>query len=103
MRGCLSDPLMTGMATRIEEMNQLAERSEGFVWRWRGSLTPESLDELGVYMGRGAREHLFYNMSVWRSIEHLRHYTFQTAHAEMLRDRQRWIVDLEQAHLALWW
>jgi hypothetical protein len=29
----LEDPLMTGFVTRLDELNALADRSPGFVWR----------------------------------------------------------------------
>lgn len=33
----LDDPLMSGFVTRLDEINALAERSPGFVWRLQTS------------------------------------------------------------------
>ena len=48
-------------------------------------------------------ERLFYNLSVWESVQDLKRYAFKPAHAEMLRDKHRWVENLDRAHLALWW
>ena len=104
MRGSPDEPVMAGMFARMEKMNQLAEQSAGFVWRWRGSdETPEALRIFEDYFVPFEPQHLFYNMSVWESVERLRHYVFRSEHAEMLRDKPSWIEDLDRAHLALWW
>jgi hypothetical protein len=41
-------------------------------------------------------------MSVWESVEHLRHYTYKTAHMEMMRSGDEWIAGSDRPHLALW-
>ena len=33
MHGAITESVMAGLANRIEEINQLAEESPGFVWR----------------------------------------------------------------------
>ena len=61
---------------------------------------------LGVFAGHFAPfevERVFYNMSIWESVEDLRRFVFATAHEEMLRDRRRWMRHLEGASLAMWW
>ena len=42
-------------------------------------------------------------MSVWENVEALKQYAFKTRHAEMLKNKERWIDQLENPHLALWW
>lgn len=104
MRGGLSSPIMQSMASRIDEMNQLAERSKGFVWRARGAdVTGEMLLVFEGYVVPFEPERLFYNMSVWESLEDLRQYAFKSAHTEMLHERRQWMVDFDRASLAMWW
>lgn len=82
----------------MEEMNSLAERSAGFVWRWRGSdAKPDALHAFADCFVPFEPERLFYNMSVWKSIECLREYVFKTAHVEMLRAKRSWIDAFDRA------
>jgi hypothetical protein len=102
MHGAIGDAAMQGLANRIEEINRLAEESTGFIWRLKEvtleALTPFEEDFPGFH-----RDRLFYNMSVWKSLEELRAYTFNSDHAELLNDRRQWIERMEGASVALWW
>jgi hypothetical protein len=42
-------------------------------------------------------------MSVWETVEELRHFVFHTAHVELLRKRQAWFEKFGGAYSALWW
>ncbi len=104
MRGHPVAPVMAGMVARMDEMNRLAEQSQGFVWRMRGAdVTVEMLRVFEDYFVPFDPERLFYNLSVWESVQDLKRYAFKPAHAEMLRDKHRWVENLDRAHLALWW
>lgn len=104
MRGNPSTPIMSGLVARIDEMNRLAEQSRGFIWRISGpEATFEALRAFESYFVPFEPERLFYNMSVWASVEDLRHYVFKTAHVEMLRGKDEWVEHFDHAHLALWW
>jgi hypothetical protein len=43
------------------------------------------------------------NLSVWRDIESLRDYVYNSAHAAVMRDRRRWFDKMDSLHTALWW
>lgn len=104
MLGSPHEPVMAGMFERMEEMNRLAEQSAGFVWRFQTS--DAAADALRIFEGFFVPfepERLFFNMSVWESVEHLRQYVLKSAHGEMLRDKRQWIAPVDRAHLALWW
>lgn len=104
MHGAIKDPVMDGLASRIEEINRLAERSPGFVWRLPGDeATPEALDPFEVDFPGFHRDRFFYNMSIWESLEALRAYTFFSAHAELLNERHQWVDSIAGASVALWW
>lgn len=93
----VDDPLMFGFVTRLDEINALAEKSPGFVWRLQTSegnatsLRPYDDDRILV------------NMSVWETIEHLQQYVYRTAHAELLRQRHNWFEKFAGTYAALWW
>lgn len=92
MREPLAHPSMKGFTSRIDEINALAEAAPGFVWRW----TDED-------SGPFARPNILFNLSVWESIEAIKDYTYQSAHAELFRDRERWFKPMPGPSLALWW
>src|SRR5262249_40850494 len=95
---------MAGLVARIVEMNQLAEGSKGFVWRLHGpEASPAALRVFENSFVPFEPGRLFYNLSVWETIEDLSTFAFRTAHAEMLRDKARWMDQFDRAHLALWW
>jgi hypothetical protein len=104
MRGSLAQQVMAGLSARLEEMNRLADASDGFIWRWRGDeSSAEELRAFEQYFVPFQPEHLFYNLSVWASVEALRRYAFKTAHSQMLADKRQWVEELDRARLALWW
>ncbi len=90
-------PSMAGFMTRLDEINALADTSPGFVWRLQTSAGN------ATYFRPYADDRILVNMSVWESIETLRHYVYQTAHAELLRQRQDWFEKFAGAYTALWW
>lgn len=97
IRAELSDPVMAGFVNRLEEINALADASPGFVWRLQ---TDEGN---ATYFRPFHDERMLLNMSVWEDAESLRRYVYQTAHRELLRERQAWFEKLQQVYMALWW
>ncbi len=97
IRADLDDPIMAGFVDRLEEINALADASPGFVWRLQ---TPEGNN---TYLRPFADDRTLLNMSVWKTVEELRHFAFKTAHVELLRRRHAWFEKFEGAYAALWW
>lgn len=93
----LTDPIMAGFVNRLDEINALADGSPGFVWR----LKAEGND--ATYLRPFEDERTLMNMSVWESVESLRHFVYKTAHVEMLRQRHAWFEKFSGAYSALWW
>ena len=96
-RGEMSDPVMAGFVSRLEEVNALAERSPGFVWR----LQTEDGDATAVRPYEDRR--ILINLSVWSDLASLRNYVYRTDHAEVMRRRREWFERLERVYVALWW
>ncbi len=88
---------MAGFVARLDEINALADRSPGFVWR----LQTEQGN--ATYLRPYHDDRILFNMSVWESVEHLKAYAYRTAHAELIRDRRNWFELFDGAYLALWW
>jgi len=91
------DPLMAGFMNRLDEINALAERSPGFVWRLQ---TDEGN---ATYLRPYEDDRILINMSVWESIESLRQYVYGSAHMELLRKRHQWFEKFSGVYMALWW
>jgi len=97
IRAELSDPIMAGFVHRLDEINALADGSDGFVWRLQ---TDEGN---ATYFRPYNDDRVLLNMSVWRDVESLQRYVYHTAHRELLRERQAWFEKLERVYMALWW
>lgn len=94
------DPRMADYMARLDEINALADRSPGFVWRY---LTDSRVPEQREFED----PRVLFNMSVWESIDALHAYTYRTAHAEVYAARKRWFADVKAVvgghALAMWW
>lgn len=97
MRYPLDDPRMAGFTNRLDEINALADDAEGFVWRLQTN--EGNATDIQVFDDQW----IIVNMSVWKSIEALRHYTFKTAHVELLRNRKAWFEHMDSPAVAMWW
>jgi heme-degrading monooxygenase HmoA len=97
MRGPLDGPIMAGFMARLDDLNALADKSDGFVWRLQGDAGNNT------YLRPYEDERIIVNMSVWESLEHLRAYVYSSPHAELLKHRRDWFEKVESSILALWW
>ncbi len=93
----LQSKQLQGFVSRLDEINALADRSEGFVWRLQ--------DEAGVATSvqSDSCPDAIINMSLWRDIESLRAYVFETAHLEVLQMKSQWFVRRSDTTAAMWW
>ncbi len=96
MRAPLEDPLMAGFVAMLDEINALADRSPGFVWR----LQTESGN--ATYVRPYEDDRIIVNFSVWETVEHLKEYVYRSAHAEVMRKRSQWFEKFDGSYLALW-
>ncbi|GLK88947.1 DUF3291 domain-containing protein [Pseudomonas turukhanskensis] len=93
----LDDPLMRGFVEQLDPINQLAERSEGFVWR----LQTEEGDATSIQLF--ADDRIIVNLSVWASFEALKNYVYSGDHLTVLKAKKSWMEKLDMPSLALWW
>ncbi len=97
IRAELDDPIMAGFVNRLDEINALADRTAGFVWRLQNSAGN------AAYLRPFEDDRVIFNMSVWETVEALRNYVYHSAHAELLRQRREWFEKFSGAYTALWW
>jgi hypothetical protein len=92
----LDDPQLAGFVSQLAEINALADRSPGFVWRLQ---TPAG-DATSVRAYDDPQ--IIVNLSVWESVETLHAYVYRSAHAGVLRDRKRWFGKWSGPYYAIW-
>ena len=97
LRAPIDNPLIAEFKHALEEINALAERSPGFIWR----LQTEDGDATGLHPT--GDELVIPNMSVWESVEKLADFVFRSAHTPFLRRRSDWFERYGSAYVALWW
>ena len=93
----LDDPLIADFVNALDRVNQLGDRSPGFVWRHQ---TAEGNSTSIRVRGDPL---ILINFSVWEDAESLFEYTYRSGHAEMYRRRREWFEPPSEAHLVLWW
>ena len=93
----LDDPRIAGFVNRLDAVNAVADRSEGFVWR----LQEESGNALEIQAFDDPT--LIINMSVWETPEHLEHFVWNTVHKQVYRRKAEWFKALAEHHFAMWW
>jgi hypothetical protein len=93
----LDSEQLAGFVAQLEPINAVADAAPGFIWRLQ-------TDEGNATSLRPTDDPWFLiNMSVWRSLEELRPFTYTTQHVQVLRQRRSWFEQLASAHLVLWW
>jgi hypothetical protein len=90
--GPLDSEVMAGFVAQLDDINALAERSPGFVWRLKDATGVQAYEDPLILV----------NMSVWESVETLRQYVYKSGHTAPLRDRLKWFEKPAQAYLAMW-
>ena len=93
----LDDPRAADFVGGIDMLNRIAERSEGFVWKYEtamGGVVQDDVDN---------DPRMLINLTVWDSIAALKHFVFNTLHKHFLTRKAEWFTPLDRAHLVMWW
>ena len=93
----MDSEVMKGFVDRLDEINNLADKSPGFVWR----LQTEDGDATSIQAFD--EPSLIVNMSVWENIETLKNFVYKSLHVDLIRDRDAWFNKIVNAHQVLWW
>lgn len=90
----LTAPAMADFAAALEVVNRLGEESPGYVWRFQSPA--------GMY-GDGGNPLELFNLTVWRSIEELKSFTYRGMHGKFFAQRATWFERVKEMQYALWW
>lgn len=93
----IDDPQLADFVARLDDINALADRSPGFVWR----LQSESGNATDIEVSDDPR--FIVNMSVWESLEALFTYVYKSDHLTVMAQRRKWFEKPSSAFMALWW
>jgi len=95
--GPIDSAVMAEFVARLDEINAVADRAPGFVWR----LQTEDGDATAIRPYDD--DMIIVTMSVWESPAALHAYVYQSAHAEVMRRRREWFSRMTDAFIVLWW
>ena len=95
----LDHPQIAEFVNGLDEINALAESATGFVWRFQ----TESGNATDAQHPWSADPFMLVNMSVWKTPEDLKNFTYRSGHLEYYLKRAEWFERLPQAHYVLWW
>jgi len=93
----INDPIMKEFVDNLDGVNDIAESSNGFVWR----LKDESNNATNINPYND--EQIIINISVWESIEALENYMYKTFHSNFLKRRKEWFHSFGKVSTAMWW
>lgn len=95
------DPRIATFQNNLDLINGIAERSPGFNWR----LTDEDMEaeqtaETGAF---GGNPRMASTLSVWRDVDSLKHFVWNTLHKKFYEQRQDWFDPQTGGNMVLWW
>ncbi len=93
----LDSPVMADFVDNLDRINALAESSEGFVWRLKDDAN--NATSLKIYDD----DFLIVNMSVWKDIDSLFRFAYQTQHVDIFKRRNEWFEKMKDMHMAIWY
>jgi heme-degrading monooxygenase HmoA len=93
----LDDPVMAEFVARLDEINAIADQSQGFIWR----LQTEKGNATTIQAYEDDR--VIVNMSVWRSLKDLANYVYASEHGQVMKRRQHWFEKFDGPKIAIWW
>ncbi len=97
LKAPLDDPRTADFANALEQINTLAERMDGFVWRFidgTGNATDTQVVDDPM---------VIFNASIWRDAAALETFVWGTVHKQFYHRRAEWFDALGSMHFAMWW
>lgn len=93
----IDSPVMADFVSNLDRINQIADNSDGFVWR----LKDDSNNATSVKVFDD--DFLIVNMSVWENTDALFQFVYRSGHLEIFKRRKEWFETMPEMHMALWY
>ncbi len=93
----IDSPVLLDFVNNLDRINELAEQSQGFIWRLKGD------DNNATALRIFEDDFLIVNMSVWESKDALFGFTYSSDHVEILKRKKEWFHKISDMHMALWY
>ena len=93
----IDDPIMQDFVDNLEKINSIAETSPGYIWR----LQTEEGDATAIRVLDN--DMLLVNMSVWKCVEDLKSFVYESFHVEILKRKKEWFSRFDKAYQVMWW
>jgi len=93
----IDSEIMASFVAQLDEINELGDRSPGFVWR----LQTEDGDATAIKVYDDP--FIIVNMTVWESIDALFNFTYASDHVDVFRNRRDWFEKMDTPAFCLWW
>lgn len=97
LAGLPGDPRVQPFFDALDEINGLADRSPGFIWRLKG----EGENATDIQVTPDPR--FIINISLWADADSLFDFVYRSAHTPVMGRRRDYFERLDGAHQALWW
>lgn len=93
----LGSKLMQEFEEKLDPVNQLAEQSPGFVWRFKED--NNNATSITIFDD----DYWLINMSVWQSIDDLFNYVYKSGHLQIFRKKQQWFEPSKEKNMVMWY
>ncbi len=94
------DSRVAGFIDNVSKVNAIAERSQGYVWRWADEIAAVGNGIAFQAVDQDVR--LAISLSVWNTVEDLWHFVHKTAHGSFLRRRAEWFEPWPGPNYVVW-
>lgn len=89
------DARMEEFNSSVGYVNHLAEQHPGFIWR--------ETDEDQLLLDQLWGEGYLYTLSLWRDVESLKDFLYNTPHKTFMRRGGEWFDPISRPRVVLWW
>lgn len=93
----LDSPVMVDFVANLDRINGIAEKSDGFIWRLKDE--DNNATSIKIYND----DFLIVNMSVWKDIDSLFKFTYNSDHISVFKRRKEWFENMKEMHMVLWY
>jgi hypothetical protein len=95
------DPRVQDFVNGLDRVNQVAQRSNGFVWM----LDEENMDaaQTDPDGAMGGNPRTASTLSVWQDAASLEHFVWNTVHKQFYDRKAEWYDAVETPRLVMWW